>query len=171
MFWLAFSTTLLFGQSDFPTSWQGKWAGKLEILSAGAAAQEVPMELHILPTDSSGRFSWSIIYGDNEATGLRPYELLTLNAEKGLFLLDEKNSIRMEAYFLGGKLYQWFEVEGTMIFTTNEMADDELLWELVWGQSEPVSVSGGQEFEGEEVSVVKTFPVDGLQRARLKRKM
>ena len=49
--------------SNFPASWEGKWKGQLEIFNANGKVQELPMELHILKSDTSDSFSYSIIYG------------------------------------------------------------------------------------------------------------
>ncbi len=169
-FSLLLYSSLLLAQNDFPAAWQGEWVGTLEIFTSGGKAQELPMELHILPTGGAGEYTWTIIYGEDVETGLRPYELLTLNQEKGWYLIDEKNTIRMEAYLLSEKFFQWFEVEGSLIFSSTELSGDELVWELVSGRTEPASLSGGQEFEGETIPPVKTFPINVLQKAKLKRK-
>jgi hypothetical protein len=167
---LLFSVNLIFGQNNFPASWQGEWTGKLDIVTAAGKLQELPMELHILPIDSSENFTWTIIYGEDREAGKRSYELVTLDAAKGLYAIDEKNSIQMEAYLLGGKFYQWFEVSGSLITTATWLEGEELIWELVSGSIKPVSTTGGQEVEGEEIPAVKTFPVKVMQVARLKRK-
>lgn len=170
LFYLTGSCTALISQSDFPAGWSGEWAGTLHIVQARGTVQELPMELHILPLDSTGRYTWTIIYGEDKEAGRRPYELLTLDAEKGLYAIDEKNSIRMEGYLLGGTFYQWFEVEGSLLMTTTALQGDELVWEIVAGNIEPVSVTGGQTIDGEEVPPVKAFPVGAVQRARLRRR-
>lgn len=167
---LLFPVIWVFGQNNFPAAWQGEWTGKLEIVTAAGKVQELPMELHILPVDSSENFTWTIIYGEDREAGTRPYELVILDAAKGLYAIDEKNSIQMEAYLIGGKFYQWFEVQGSLITTATWLEGEELVWELVSGSIEPVSTTGGQEMEGEEIPPVKTFPVKVLQVARLKRK-
>jgi hypothetical protein len=170
VFFFLLGSACLLSQANFPADWSGKWAGSLHIIQAKGTVQEIPMELHILPLDSTGRYTWAIIYGEDKEAGLRPYELLPLDPGKGLYAIDEKNSIRMEAYLLGGSFYQWFEVEGSLLLTTTSMQGDELLWEIVAGSMEPVSVTGGESVEGEEVPPVKTFPITVLQRARLKKK-
>ncbi len=167
---LFFSVNLIFGQNNFPAAWQGEWTGTLEIVTAAGKVQELQMELHILPIDSSENFTWTIIYGEDREAGTRPYELVTLDAAKGLYAIDEKNSIQMEAYLLGGKFYQWFEVSGSLIVTSTWLEGEELVWELVSGSIEPVSTTGGQEMEGVEIPPVKTFPVRVAQVARLVRR-
>jgi hypothetical protein len=153
----------------FPLSWQGQWAGKLEIWNAGGKVQELPMELHILPLDTAGRYTWTLIYGEDKEAGKRPYELLPLDPAKGLYLLDEKNTIKMEAYLLGGRFYQWFEVEGTLLFTATSLEGDSLIWEIVSGSATPISTTGGQEWQGEAIPPVKAFPLRVLQRAVLRK--
>lgn len=165
-----FSTGLLFGQASFPATWVGNWKGTLEIFNATGRLQELSMELNIHPLDTPpGSYTFEIVYGEDRVTGARPYELLTLDAAKGLYLMDEKNSIKMEAYYLNGKLIQWFEVEGTLLFTTTELVGDELLWEIISGSSMPVSTTGNDTVNGEEIPPVKTYPVGAMQRARLRR--
>ncbi|MBI5916361.1 MAG: hypothetical protein HY842_13370 [Bacteroidetes bacterium] len=165
-----FSANWLFGQTGFPESWQGQWTGTLEIFTPAGKVQELPMELHILPKDTLPRaWSYTIIYGADKVAGTRPYELVEVDSAKGQYLIDEKNSIKMEAYLLGGKFFQWFEVQGSLLFTSTELVGEELVWEIISGNMEPVSVTGNQLLDSEDIPPVKTFPVGVLQRARLRR--
>ena len=167
---VACSLHLLAQEKSFPATWAGKWTGQLEIYNGAGKFAEIPMELHILPSETlPGAYSWAIIYGEDKEKGLRPYELSVVDAVKGVYLIDEKNSIKMEAYLLGNKLYQWFEVEKNMLFNTTELVGEELHWEIISGSSEPASITGGQKAGDEMVAQVKTFPVKTLQRARLKK--
>jgi hypothetical protein len=157
-------------QAEFPASWVGHWSGTLEIFTATGKVQELPMELHIHPLDTMPiTYTYEIVYGEDKVTGARPYELVVVDAAKGLFLMDEKNSIKMEAYYLNGKLIQWFEVEGTLLYTTTELVNGELHWEIVSGSSSPVSTTGNQKVGEEEIPPVKTYPVGAMQRAVLRR--
>ncbi|MCC6725944.1 MAG: hypothetical protein IT258_15655 [Saprospiraceae bacterium] len=166
-----FSAFTAFSQKEFPASWVGNWSGKLEIYTGTGKVQELPMELHIQPKDTLPiTYTYEIVYGEDKVTGARPYELVVVDATKGLFMIDEKNSIKMEAYYLNGKLIQWFEVEGTLLFTTTELIGEELHWEIVSGSSTPVSTTGNQKFEAEEIPPVKTYPASAMQRAVLRRK-
>lgn len=166
---LVFFSVLIFGQAQIKDGWPGKWAGKLEVIRPDGKVQSIPMELHIALMDSSENFTFTIIYGEDQESGKRSYELHTLDAEKGLYVLDEKNTIRIEAFFIGEKLYQWYEVAGSMITVTIWLEGEEMNWELVSGSAEPVSHTGGTEVDGERVPPVKTFPVRVVQRARLKK--
>ena len=68
-----------------------------------------------------------------------------------------------------GKLIQWFEVEGTLLYTTTELVNGALHWEIVSGSSSPVSTTGSQKVGEEDIPPVKTYPVGAMQRAVLKR--
>ena len=169
---LMFATSV-FGQNDtlgFPFSWQGEWAGTLDIFNARGKVQSLPMELHILPTDSSANLTWTLLYGEDKVAGRRAYELVIVDTAQHRYLIDEKNSIKMEGYYLAGKFYQWFEVQGSLLLTTTQLVGEELHWEIVVGKLEPASVTGGEVVDGEEIPPVQAFPVTGVQRAVLLRR-
>ncbi len=153
----------------FPHTWKGIWKGDLEIHTAKGLAQTVPMELHILPTDSINRFTWSIIYGEDKEAGKRPYELVILDAEKGIYAIDEKNSIQLEAYFIKDKFFSRFEVMGTLLLTSEQLVGEELIFEIIAGKIEPVSITGDEIVAGDTIPRVKAFPINVMQRAVLKR--
>jgi len=156
----------------FPETWEGIWAGELDIYNAKGKAQTLPMELHILPIDSSDNHTFYIIYGEDKVAGKRPYELVTIDAEKGLYAVDEKNSIQMEAYLLGNTLIQRFEVMGNMLITINEKIDDNTItWQIISGSLEAVSTTGKEKIEGEDIPEVKGYPIGVLQKAILKKQM
>jgi hypothetical protein len=171
IFGLVAFRNVAFGQKPFPTAWLGEWHGTLEIFGAKGKVQSLPMELHLHPIDSiAGGYTFTIVYGEDKEAGRRPYHLLTLDAATGRYLLDERNGIRMEAYFVNGKLIQWFEVQGALLYTSVEKVGRRLVWEIVSGSSKPVSTTGGGIAEGEEIPPVQAYPVSGLQRAVLKRR-
>ena len=154
----------------FPESWEGIWAGELEIYTAKGLAQSVPMELHILPTDSTHRYTWAIIYGADKVAGKRAYELVVLDATKGLYAIDEKNSIQLEGYFIKDKFFSRFEVMGNLLLTTEQLIGEELIFEIISGKLDPISVTGDTVFEGDTIPSVKAFPIKVMQRATLSRK-
>ena len=167
------SAGFLNAQTDslaFPQSWEGKYAGILEIFTAAGKTQSLPMELHILPIDTSENHTFYIIYGEDKIAGLRPYELVTVDAEKGLYKIDEKNGIAMEGYLLGNSFVQRFEVMGNLLTTVTEKTGaDEITWTVYAGKAEAVSVSGGEVVDGEEIPEVSAFGVGSMQRGVLRR--
>lgn len=174
-FLLSFTFSFAFCQNSnlsFPGSWEGDWIGTLEVFKDTGKVQELPMELHIQPIDTatSPSWTWTIIYGNDKELGKRPYELITVDAAKGLYLIDEKNTIKMEGYYLGGQFYQWFEVQGSRLLTKTEKVDDTLVWEIVVSSNKPVSTTGDNLFEGEEIPPVMAFAVTNLQRAVLRKR-
>lgn len=76
----------------------------------------------------------------------------------------------MEGYYLGGQFYQWFEVQGSRLLTKTEKVDDTLVWEIVVSSNKPVSTTGDNLFEGEEIPPVMAFAVTNLQRAVLRKR-
>jgi hypothetical protein len=157
-------------KDSFPTSWFGTWEGTLNIYNAKGLSQSIPMSLELGATDTLGFYKWHIIYGADRAKGLRPYFLKTIDASKGQYLNDEMNSIKMEAYLLGGKLFSTFSVEGNLLTSMQEKVGDTMFWEIVFGKEKEVSITGNQVVKGDTISAVKTMPVIISQRAVLKKK-
>ncbi len=155
--------------SIFPQAWEGKWQGELKIYNAKGLAQKIPMELHILPIDTSESFTWSIIYGEDKEKGLRPYELKIVDAEKGHYIVDEHNSILLDAYLLGGKLFERFSVMGSMLLATTELRDDVLYYEIISGSETAVNTTGDTKVDEEDIPAVGSFPIVVRQYAELKR--
>ena len=172
---------LLFGQdslqmaenhqnkSGFPQSWVGTWAGTLKIYNQEGIKQSLPMQLQIQPIKGTPNYDWWIIYGEDKEAGKRAYELQPKDPEKGIWVVDEKNTIALECYFHQNKLYSRYLVANNFILVTNEVHGDEMIFEVIAGSGDPVSITGGQMVEEEEIPEVKTFPVGTMQRATLRR--
>lgn len=175
LFALFFNTFSLAAQTPdslaFPASWAGDWSGTLEIFNARGRVQTVAMvvEIHPIDTSTTGRFTFGLVYGSKEQDW-RPYELVPVAPERGLWRVDEKNSILMESYLLGPKLLCWFTVQNSRILCTYEKTGpDTMIFEVLSGSETPVSTTGNTQQAGEEIPEVKTFPFSVFQRAELKR--
>ncbi len=164
------STSVIQDTIPFPQSWEGKWTGTLEVFNLLGKQRELPMELHILPMDTSENHTFHIIYGEDKVEGLRPYELVTVNPDKGMYAIDEKNSIQMEAYLIDNTLLQRFDVEGTMLLTSTEKRGDKLVWSIISGPLKVMSTTGNETVDDEEIPEVKAYPLVVMQKAILTKK-
>jgi hypothetical protein len=156
---------------SFPESWAGDWVGTLDIFNAKGKAQSVAMQLEIHRIDSSreGRYTFGMVYG-SKAQDWRPYEIVPVAPERGLWKVDEKNSIVMESYLLGPKLLCWFVVQGSRILCTYEKTDaNTLIFEVMAGPEKAASSTGNTKQGEEDIPEVQTFPFAAFQRAILKR--
>ena len=152
---------------DFPGDFLGEWHGDLKIYSTTGFKQSVPMELHILPIDSM-RFEWTLIYGEDKETGKRPYEMIIVDKSKGHFEIDEKNSILLDSYVLGGKFYQRFDVSGSNLLVSLEKIAENLIFEIVVSKTEPLRTTGDTVTEeGEQIPAVNSYQMMVRQRAFL----
>jgi hypothetical protein len=168
---LGLTMTTAAAQTDtpaFPADWVGNWSGTLDIYTPAGKVQSLPMQLRIQPLDS-GRYTYHILYGEDEATGLRPYVLEPVDPDRGAWRIDERNSIAMEAYVRGTALYSRFEVSGTMLISIVAHEGATLRYEIVAGPLQPASVTGNETVDGEEIPAVKTYPIPTVQIAHLRR--
>jgi hypothetical protein len=158
--------------ANFPESWSGDWNGTLEIFNAKGKVQSVEMtvEIHKIDTSKEGRYTFGLVYGSKEQDW-RPYELVPVAPEKGIWKVDEKNSIAMESYLYGPKLICWFVVQGSRVLCTYEKTgDDTMVFEVISGMETAVSTTGNTKQAEEEIPEVKTYPCSVFQRAVLHKK-
>jgi hypothetical protein len=170
-FILAFSlfvfNYLAFAQYTFPDAWIGKWKGDVTIYNGKGITQVVPMELQIAKGDSAQQWKWTIIYLlKDKPKDERPYLLKCIDREKGHYIMDEKNSILLDAYYYGNVFYSSFEVQGTQLNVTYRMQGKNIVMEIFFGKSEAINTTGGT---SEDVPPVKSFAINGMQRAILKK--
>jgi len=154
----------------FPEDWLGDWEGALKIYVDNKLKQTIAMGLSIEPIVGTDKHTYVIIYGEGEEASERNYELITVDKEKGLYKIDEKNDIVLEGYYLGGKFFQRFEVMGNLLFGTIEKQGDQLVWEIVSGKLDPVSTSGDTIILEEEIPPVNAYPIKVFQKAILSKK-
>jgi hypothetical protein len=155
---------------NFPKDWKGTWHGELEIFSA-RANQKVPMWVEIAPMDTStqGRWTFGLVYQSKDKD-YRPYEIVPIDTSKGIWAVDEKNSIIMESYLRGPKFICWFVVNQSRVLCTYELTSaDELVFEVISGQEIALSSTGNTIQGTDTIPEVNTFPIGVFQRAILKR--
>ena len=125
------------------------------------------MQLKIHAIEDSEDYQFTIIYGIDEETGTRAYVLKTIDASKGHYAIDEQNSIIIDAYLLGEKLVQRFEVMGNLLETFIEKRGDSLVWEIFLGKNTETKITGDTVQDGQDIPRVKTFPMSNYQKCVL----
>ena len=153
---------------NFPKDWIGTWEGQLKIFSNNKLTQEIFMGLVIEPVvnDSLQAHTWTIIYGEGEGRQERKYELIPKDIEKGHYITDEKNSIFLDDYYLGGALYSRFEVMGNLLTAIYRRDGDVMHFEIISGSSTPITETGGED----DIPKVSSYAIPVAQHAVLYRK-
>ncbi len=154
--------------SDFPLTWEGDWAGTLQIHFPGVAARNVPMQLEIHPLDSIS-WSWTLIYNPGEKEDRRAYDLLTAQPDKGEWLIDEHNGIVLGARVLGPVFVSRFSVGGQLLLARYELRGEVLHFEILAGSMDTTETGGPQEGEAplEQTPIVNWYGLNVFQQATL----
>ncbi len=148
----------------FPESWVGNYSGKLILgTELPSGETELDMELNIQPTDSTGVYRWNIVY-KTEKPDSREYELIIVDKEKGLYKIDERNSIILDCFHSGNKLMSRFAVQGSLALATYEKKGDYILFEIIMGKTETTK-TGGQD----KIPEVENYGINVRQYAVLKK--
>lgn len=164
---ICFTHILAVAQSPaFPQGWQGKWKGTLNWFKAGAdTAQQINMELHILPDDSINSWSWKIIY-QTPQPDQRPYTLKLKDAAKKHWIIDEHNGIVLDQFFVGNKLCGSFSVGSSIINNCYQLTENKLTVEFYTTSVKAMNTTG---LGTEESPSVNNYAIYGYQHAVLYR--
>lgn len=150
-------------ETNFPDAFFGKYKGKLVISNANGS-QEIDMEFHLLPTDTLGKYHYTIIYKSDKINQERKYTLLEKDKTKGQFVVDENNGILLNVMLVNNALYSIFEVQGGLLTTTEHFYKDYMDFEIMYSFKEKVEKSLSTE---EKPIEVFSYPVISVQKARL----
>lgn len=154
----------------FQDAWCGRYEGRLEIFTKGKMVQSLDMALDIRPLVKDSLWTWQIEYRTDRGVDLRAYELVAVDGEAGLYQIDEKNGIVLDAGLCGGKMISHFSVKGSWIvasYTFREAdggARGEVVFEIIGGSVAQKRTTGGA---SEDIPEVESMPVGSYQRAFL----
>lgn len=157
---IGFSQT---NETNFPNDFFGKYKGKLNITNANGT-QQIDMEFHLLPTDTIGKYHYTIIYKSDKINQVRKYTLLEKDKSKGQYLVDENNGILLNTMLANNALYSIFEVQGGLLTTTEHFYKDYMDFEIMYSVKEKFEKSLSTE---EEPTEVLSYPVISIQKAKL----
>ena len=151
------------GKSGFPGSWAGVYQGILEGKQPGGKTFTVAMTLEITPDPEGSGADFTLIYGEGEGRQVRAYRLETEDARQGRYLIDEKNSILLDATLTENTLTSFYSV-GRAIMTVSYTREAKgILFELVSARFAEPRKSGGKQ----GVPEVASYPITARQSARL----
>ena len=160
---LAVSSKLVFGQS-FPKDFLGHWQGELEWFQAGKS-QKIKMQLIIDRADTADQYSWQIIYGE-KAEDNRPYILKPVDTTSGHWIIDERDGILLDQYWIGKRFTGAFTVQNSTIVDSYWLEGKNLVVEFYSISSKPVQTTGGT---SEDVPPVDSYMMKSYQRGVLRR--
>ena len=150
----------------FPDAFVGRWKGEITWYQSGKPApQKIPAQLRVLAADSAGHFTWQIIYGAEEKDN-RPYILKPIDSAKGHWVIDERNGIVLDQYWLGGRFSGAFRLEAVTIVNSYWIEGEELMIEFYTISNKSPNRTG----EGTEASPhVDSFRLGGYQKGVLRK--
>ncbi|MEM9544536.1 MAG: hypothetical protein AAGA77_01115 [Bacteroidota bacterium] len=154
----------------FPEDWLGDWSGELEIYDVTGPKQTVPMSLQISNTDTSGVYNWVLVYGKDSLADKRNYVLKEIDKSKGHYMIDEKNGILLDSYFINDELSSIFAVMGNTLVCSYRRKGQELIFSIKMYTSEKIRVSGDTLIAEQKIPEVKSYQHRINQEARLQKK-
>ncbi|MBK8700577.1 MAG: hypothetical protein IPN29_14025 [Saprospiraceae bacterium] len=153
----------------FPADWIGHWTGMLSIFNEGRKSMEVPMQCLIQPAENQDEYHWTLVYGHAEKEDRRDYVLKASDAKKGHYLIDELNSILLDACVLDNKLISAFTVQNNALTSVYTRQADQLIFEIYMHMEKNPSVTGGAVVENDTIPEVKSYKTRVYQKALLQK--
>lgn len=147
----------------FPDDFFGVYKGDLEIYNS-KGKQIIGMEFHLKNSDSIGRYQYTLVYIFNGQRQERYYQLIEKDTANGEFIIDENNGILLDAKVIDNVVYSMFEVQGSLLTTTERFYETYMDFEISVVNSSNKTES---RFEGDEPIDVISYPILSVQRARL----
>ena len=150
---------------DFPKDFFGKYTGTLDI-SSTKGSQQYPMEFHLLPSDTLGKYTYTLVYGEGETKQVRDYKLIEKDKEKGFYVVDENNGIILDDRVIDNRMYSLFEVNGTLLTTFITFEDTFMVFEII---ATPTAEKNTTFANDENKTEVISYPIKTVQRAILQK--
>jgi len=161
-------TPLIAGAQKFPQEFIGNWTGTLHWYQPGKKEpQKAAMLLKIYPSaDSAGHYEWDLSYGEG-GKDHRPYVLKPVDSLKNRWVVDERNGILLDQYWIGDRFVCHFSVQGTTIHNTYRIEKGRLIAEFYSFALKPVRSSGRGTEESPAVDSqgLRSYQVATLERS------
>ena len=170
LFLLIFISSFSFAQKvkvekPFPLDFIGKWQGKLKWYSNGKFKTAFTMRLTVQPTDSAGKYTWQIVYGDDKKDN-RPYFLRAIDTAKGHWVVDEDDGIKIDTYIAGNNAHSAFTVGNSTIVDNYSVSGNTMTVEFFTVLLKELTKSG---LGTEDVPNVDSYKVVSFQKGELKK--
>jgi hypothetical protein len=145
-------------------SYQGIWKGKLSIFRENMLKTTIDMSLQIIKLDD--KFEWTLRYGEND---IRKYILKKDIAHKNHYIIDEQNSIQIDATWDGSKLSSFFEVEKNLIQCNYVFSKKAINFEIYSANKDSQNSTGNSIIKTDTIPEVKSWYFPIYQKAVLKK--
>lgn len=158
------------GTAPFPDGWLGRWSGTLTTYAPpDSIRNRIPITLEIAREASGQAFRWRTVFNADTVRGLRDYRLLVRDPTRGHYATDEGNGLVLEETFVGGSLLSVFEVGGRVLESRYTLRADTLTHDITWWSTTPATTTRGEGANSERGATVRSYRVEGRQRAVLTR--
>lgn len=152
IFFMMVSIMKVHAQS-FPDQCVGTWQGSMQIFSRGTLKDSVKVVLTVAKTNQPNEWSWKTEYLSEKFPMTKDYVLRLKDAEKNIYVTDEKNGIELMDYLFNNKLYCIFETQDIFLTSSYELRGKELIFEVTSGKKNSTADQP-----------VMNYSIDNLQR-------
>jgi len=81
-----------------------------------------------------------------------------------MYIVDENNGIVLDALVVDNTLYSMFEVQGSLLTTTERFFKDYMEFQITFSNTKQKKITGGI---SDQIPEVVSYPITVVQKARL----
>ncbi len=140
----------------------------MQIFGVDSVRMKLAMKLDITQKTAS-IYQWKITYDFKGKEDIRDYELVLVDKAKGIYKIDEKNTIVIDSYYKTDIFISFFEVMDSFIISTYTKTNDGIIFEIIAANGKKSTVTGNSKFKDEDIPEVKSYLVNGRKKAILKK--
>ena len=139
----------------FPEKCLGVWEGVMHIYQYGKLRDSVKVKFTAAKTDIAGTYTWKTEYLSPTRPMVKDYKLVVDDPNKGQYILDEGNDVKLVEYVVNDKMYSLFKVNDIYLTSSTELINGRLIFEVTSGR------------ELNESQNIKNYSFANVQRAVL----
>jgi len=153
----------------FPDSWVGHWRGPATLSAPGRPDLTFTMELRVTPLEDGEGYAWLVAFRDHAGADpghgdqVHSHVLRPVDAAKGHWQVDHRNSIKLDSFFLGNALHTRFDMGQNSLDARYVMQDGAIEFHSTNFRRSALSVTGGKE----GAPVVSSYELGAVQSARM----
>jgi hypothetical protein len=147
--------------TNFPKAFIGTWEGTLNWYKANnPTPQSIGFKVVFAPTDTTNHYIWQLKYADQP---VRDYLLKPVEPTKGHWVIDERNGILLDQFWVGNQLTGTFSIAGSTILNSYRLEKKQLVVEFHTLATKPIRNSGSGD------NLVDAYKMLGYQKAILRK--
>ncbi|MCB0686346.1 MAG: hypothetical protein KDC53_07470 [Saprospiraceae bacterium] len=137
----------------------GNWKGTMLMYNDGILSDSVAVLFEVSKIENEDNWIWRTTYQTAAKEIIKDYILKLEDAEKGQYIIDEKDGILLNCFQVENKLFSIFSVGENLLTAIYQITDEQIIFEVTSGKKEQATGDG----------TISNYSINHLQKVVLKK--